>query len=231
MRRRLYQAVFVAAGLTAGATVSGPVFSADLYGNLYDTPAVYDATPLPDQDVFEGWWLGGTVGGASVSYDQAPVSGSISSNGVLGGVVGGYSWQSGPYVIGVEGDFLASDINGSRRFNGGINKVSPNIVSMADLRLRAGYAVTPRVLLFGTFGGAWANANLPIAGPGGGIRETTFFGWSAGAGAEVALNPNWSTRFDYQFTDFDSKTISYQGGKQTFDPDANTFRGSLIYRF
>ena len=162
---------------------------------------------------------------------KAPASGSVSSDGVLGGVVGGYSWQSGPYVIGVEGDFLASDISGSRHFNGGLNQVSPSIDTMADLRLRAGYAVTPRVLLFGTFGGAWANVDLPIIGPGGGIRETTFFGWSAGAGAELALNPNWSARIDYQFTDFDSETVSYPGGKQTFDPDANSFRGSIIYRF
>ncbi len=225
MRRRLHQAV--AAVLAAGAVVSSPALSAD----LYDSSPAYDAASIPSQDVFEGWWLGGTIGGASVSYDFAPASGSVSSDGVLGGVVGGYSWQSGPYVIGVEGDFLASDISGSRHFNGGLNQVSPSIDTMADLRLRAGYAVTPRVLLFGTFGGAWANVDLPIIGPGGGIRETTFFGWSAGAGAELALNPNWSARIDYQFTDFDSETVSYPGGKQTFDPDANSFRGSIIYRF
>jgi outer membrane immunogenic protein len=211
--------------LTAGATASSPAFSAD----LYDTPQIYDAPPIADQDLFEGWWLGGTIGGASVSYDFAP--GSVSSDGVLGGIVGGYSWQHGPFVVGVEGDFLASDVSGSRHFNGGLNQVNPSIDTMADLRMRAGYTITPRVLLFGTFGGAWADANLPITGPGGGIRERTFFGWSAGAGAEVALNPNWSARFDYQFTDFESETVSYPGGKQTFDPDANTFRGSVIYRF
>lgn len=172
MRRRLYQAMFVAAVLTAGATASSPVLSAD----LYDTSPIYDATPVPPQNVFEGWWLGGTIGGATVSFDDPPVSGTVSSNGVLGGVVGGYSWQSGPYVLGVEGDFLATDISGSRHFNAGRNQVSPSINSMADIRLRAGYAVTPRVLLFGTFGGAWANVDLPITGPGGGIRETSFFG-------------------------------------------------------
>jgi opacity protein-like surface antigen len=52
-----------------------------------------------------------------------------------------------------------------------------------------------------------------------------------GGGAEVALNPNWSARFDYQFTDFDSETVNYPGGPIEFDPDASTYRGSLIYRF
>jgi opacity protein-like surface antigen len=57
------------------------------------------------------------------------------------------------------------------------------------------------------------------------------FGWSVGGGAEVALSPNWSARFDYQFTDFDSEKLNYPGGQIDFDPDANTYRGSLNYRF
>ncbi len=224
MRTRLHQVVAVAAVLTAGATVSSPAFSADLY-------APYDATPVvPSQDVFEGWYLGGTIGGASVSYDVSPAP-DVSTSGVLGGVIGGYSWQHGPFVVGIEGDFMATDIDGSSKYNGGLNKVSPGIDTMADLRLRAGYAIKENVLLFGTFGGAWANADLPISGPGGGFDEATFFGWSVGGGAEVALNPKWSARFDYQFTDFDSETVSYPGGKEKFDPDANTFRGSVIYHF
>jgi outer membrane immunogenic protein len=228
MRTRWFQAVAVAAVLTAGATVSSPALSADPYG----AAPYYDAAPVPPQDVFEGWYLGGTVGGSWVSYDLAPVSpGSVDSSGVLGGVIGGYSWQRGPFVIGVEGDFMAADISGDNSFNGDLNKVSPGFDTMADVRLRAGYAILPNLLLFGTFGGAWADADLPINGPGGAFRENTFFGWSAGGGAEYAFDQNWSARLDYQFTDFGSETISYPGGKVTYDPDANTFRGSVIYRF
>ena len=159
------------------------------------------------------------------------IGGVDDSNGIVGGVVGGWSWQSGPVVLGVEGDILAADVSGSRHFNGGANQANPNIDTMADLRLRAGYAVTPRVLLFGTFGGAWANADLPVNGFGGGSGSADFFGWSVGGGAEVALNPHWSARFDYQFTNFDSEKVNYPGGSVTYDPDANTYRGSIIYRF
>lgn len=231
MRKRLHAIAAFTGIFTATATASFPALSGDIY-DTYGTQPVYDMTPIPSQDVFEGWWLGGSIGGATVSYDLSPTSpGSVSSSGVLGGVVGGYSWQHGPFVLGVEGDYLVADVSGSRRFNGGLNKVSPAIDSMADIRLRAGYTILPNLLLFGTFGGAWANADLPIGGPGGGFRDTTFFGWSAGGGAEFAFDQNWSARFDYQFTDFDTETISYPGGKQTFDPDQDTFRGSLIYRF
>jgi len=229
MRTRLNRAAVVAAVLAASATASSPALSG---GDIYDTAPVYGMEPVPPQDLFEGWWLGATIGGASVSYDKSPASpGSVSSSGVVGGIVGGYSWQHGPFVVGVEGDFLASDVSGSRGYNDGVNKVSPGFDTVADLRLRAGYTILPSLLLFGTFGGSWADADLPISGPGGAFREATFFGWSVGGGAEYAFDQNWSGRFDYQFTDFDAETISYPGGKETFDPDSNTFRGSVIYRF
>ncbi len=173
MRTRLYQAVAFAAVLSASATVSSPVLSADLPPP--PLPPAY-AEPLPPENVFEGWYLGGTIGGATVSYDFSQANGSIDSNGILGGAIGGWSWQSGPVVIGLEGDILGADISGSRHFNAGANLASPDIGTMADLRLRAGYAITPRVLVFGTFGGAWANADLPITGPGGGGGSADVFG-------------------------------------------------------
>jgi outer membrane immunogenic protein len=228
MRTRLNQAWTLVAVLSASAAASSPASAADLPPP--PLPPIYEEA-LPPQDVFEGWWLGGTIGGATVNYDLAPAGGTADTSGVLGGVVGGYSWQSGPFVLGVEGDIMAADISGSRHFNSGLNRVSPSIDAMADLRLRAGVAVRPQVLLFATFGGAWANADLPVTGPGGGSGSADFFGWSGGGGAEVALSPNWSARFDYQFTDFNTETVNYGGGKLDFDPDASTYRGSLIYRF
>jgi hypothetical protein len=38
---------------------------------------------------------------------------AIDSRGVLGGITGGYNWQNGPIVIGLEGDVLGADISGS----------------------------------------------------------------------------------------------------------------------
>ncbi len=228
MRKPLTGAAALAVFLLTGTTVALSQTAGDPYGS--QAPVFYDSGPLQDQNLFEGWWLGGTLGGATVNYDFSPGK-TVDTSGLLGGVIGGYSWQSGPFVIGAEGDLLAADIDGSRRFNAGANRVSPSIEMMAGIRLRAGYTITPDILLFGTFGGAWADADLPVTGPGGASRSATFFGWSAGGGAEWAISPQWHARFDYQFTDFDSETVRYPGGRATFDPDANTYRGSLIYRF
>ena len=134
MHTRLHQVLGFVAVLTASATASSPVLSADLPPAAL--PPAY-AEPLPPQDVFEGWYLGGTIGGATVSYDFAPAGGTADTSGVLGGVVGGYSWQSGPFVLGVEGDIMAADIDGRQSLNSGYNQVNPSIDTMADLRLRA----------------------------------------------------------------------------------------------
>jgi len=182
-------------------------------------------------NLFAGWWIGGTLGGAAANFDFSQSSTSIDSSGVLGGITGGWNWQNGPIVIGFEGDALAAGISGSGRFNNGTNVANPDIHAMTDLRLRAGVTVVPQVLLFVTGGGAWADVDLPVSGPGGGSGSGSFFGWSVGGGAEVAFTRNWSARFDYQFTNFDSDTVSYPGADVKYDPDVSTYRGSLIYRF
>ena len=230
MRTRFDQAVALAAVLTASAAVSSPVLGADVI-NQGPAPLLYETPPSASPDLFAGWWIGGTLGGATANFDFSRSSDTIDGSGVLGGVTGGYNWQNGPIVIGLEGDVLGAGISGSGRFNSGANVANPNIDAMADLRLRAGVTVVPQVLLFVTGGGAWADVDLPVNGSAGGSGSGSFFGWSVGGGAEVAFTRNWSARFDYQFTDFDSDTVSYPGGDVKYDPDVSTYRGSLIYRF
>ena len=229
MHMRFDRVVALAVVLVAGATAASPVLSADMLPA--GPPIVYDAGPPPPMELFAGWWLGATLGGGTSTIDFSDAKDNIAGSGILGGVIGGWNWQNGPIVIGLEGDVIAADINGSRKFNGGTNIASPSIDTMADLRLRAGVAVTPNLLLFATAGGSWADMNLPITGPGGASRDGTFFGWNVGGGAEVAFNQNWSARFDYQFTDFDTDSVSYPGGDVKYDPDVSTYRGSFIYHF
>ena len=118
--------------------------------------------------------------GATGNFDFSQSSTAIELSGVLGGIAGGYNWQNGPIVIGLEGDVLGAGISGSGRFNNGANVANPDIDAMANLRLRAGLTVVPQVMLFVTGGGAWADVDLPVSGPGGGSGNRSFFGWSVG---------------------------------------------------
>lgn len=228
MRTGLHRAIALSATLAICTTASLPAAAQD-YG-LYDSGSYFGSSALQSDTTFEGWWLGATIGGSTVSYSTSP--GSVDSDGFIGGVIGGFSWQSGPFVIGLEGNYMGADINGGGSINDGLNKAKIGFDNLADLRMRLGYTFTPNLLLFGTLGGAWAGADVYMSGPGGGFRETSFTGWSAGGGAEYAFEKDWSLRFDYQFTDFGEESVKFQGGKkQTFDPDSNSFRGSVIYRF
>ena len=181
MRTRLIKAVAFAATLTASAAASSAVLAADLYGGAPPQPAYALSAPV-EQTLFAGWWIGGTLGGGTSTFDFSASTTNIVTSGVLGGVTGGWNWQNGPIVIGLEGEVVAADINGRRRFNRGRNVAKPSIDTMANLRLRAGVAVTPHLLLFATAGGAWADMDLPVGGPLGGSGDGTF---SAGASAAV----------------------------------------------
>lgn len=229
MRARLNLAVAFAAALVTSAAASYPALSADLLNTAPPPPAYMP--PPPPANLFAGWWIGGTGAAAFANYDFSLGRDRINTSGAMGGGIAGWNWQSGRIVLGVEGDILGGDVSGSRRFDGGANIARPDIDAMADLRLRAGVTIMPQLLLFATGGGSWADADLPVAGIGGGSRSDSFWGWSVGGGAEVALNPNWHARFDYQFTDFDAETVHYPGGEVSYNPDMSTYRGSLIYQF
>jgi outer membrane immunogenic protein len=94
----------------------------------------------------------------------------------------------------------------------------------ASARLRVGGLVTPSILLYGTGGLALGSVDSAFSYSattvynevgGGSITHTTFgtgswndlrLGWTAGAGVEAALAPNWKVRAEYRFTDFGSST-------------------------
>ncbi|MEG6510159.1 outer membrane beta-barrel protein [Methyloligella sp. 2.7D] len=200
----------------------------------YSDPApLYDPGPSygGGGGMFEGWYLGGTLGGATLNNNFSGRSDDISGGGVLGGIQGGNNWQMGRIVVGVEGDIIFQSTEGSGNFNNGRFKAKSSVGTQGDLRARLGVKLIPQVLVFGTFGGAIADSDLKIKGPVSGSSDGTLFGWSIGGGAEVALNSDWSARFDYQFTDFGSETVSYGNRKDKFDINTNTFRGSLSYHF
>src|ERR1700744_1197536 len=83
--------------IAAGWTVS--VQAADL-PYQYQSRAPYTVNQPLNAYSWAGPYLGANLGYAWGSVDNNPTNPS----GVLGGLQGGYNWQSGPLVFGVEGD-------------------------------------------------------------------------------------------------------------------------------
>lgn len=133
---------------------------------------------------------------SNVSYDET-------AGGFLGGVQAGYNWQSGRAVYGVEADFQGSAVEG---FYTQFNLANTKVGWFGTLRARVGYAPVDRVLVYGTAGLAYGSIRTDLFNGITGSSKTKA-GWTVGAGAEYALDTNWTVRTEYLYTDFGKSTI------------------------
>jgi outer membrane immunogenic protein len=169
---------------------------------------------------------GGYGFGASRFTDgDGDTTGDFDINGwVVGGTVG-YNWQSGRFVLGVEGDIDWSGISGTTAANcsGCVTKND----WLGTARLRLGYAMD-RWLPYVTGGVAFGDIN---GGPAGTSTEA---GWTAGAGVEWALQSNWSAKLEYLYVGLHDGICATpfcdaNGGTIAFH--TNLVRAGLNYRF
>jgi Outer membrane protein beta-barrel domain len=136
-----------------------------------DAPPVSGFLFTVEPMTWTGYYLGG-VGGYGSTHFEMSVPATFApgatpdGDGWVGGVVVGYSQQIGVFVGGLEVDFMAGTIEASKSFPSLVDTNSWNITTnfgtLASLRGRVGLAMGP-VLVYGTAGGAWANAQSDIA--------------------------------------------------------------------
>ena len=165
-------------------------------------------------------WQGPYVG-ANLGYQWGSVSNTgADPNGVMGGIQAGYNWQYGQFVFGGETDLQLSDADD--RFAGW--KFSNPW--FGTLRGRAGYAMN-NILLYGTMGLAYGTLRAQTST---GINESrTSYGWTAGAGMEVALTGNWSARAEYLYVDLNDRAFALDGTNHGIA--SSMLRFGVNYRF
>jgi opacity protein-like surface antigen len=178
---------------------------------LFKTPAVAAS--------WQGFYLGGNAGEGLFNGDAMEMDCFLCASmtthipfAVLG-VQGGYNWQWGATVLGLEADIDWASVNSSRAF--GLSDL-PNgferqkMDAFDSLRARAGLAMD-KSLLYVTAG--------PAIGQ---FKENTFFqgtpiayptsGWqpglAAGAGIAYKLDPQWSIRAEYLHLAFTDKIVN-----------------------
>ncbi|MBI1202125.1 MAG: outer membrane beta-barrel protein [Rhodopseudomonas sp.] len=181
--------------LTLAATAtSGAAMAADIARG----PSPYYSAPA--QGAYYNW--GGAYAGVNVGYQWGSVSNtSTNPSGLEGGLTGGYNWQNGQFVYGVETDLQIS---------GADDTFAPYKFSnpwFGTLRGRGGIAMN-NVLFYGTVGLAYGG----LKGENAGLSESkTEIGWTAGLGAEVGFTPNWSAKLEYLYADLSNRTYSVTG--------------------
>jgi outer membrane immunogenic protein len=191
-------AAVMAVGLTGSAQ------SADL---PYAPRAPYTVNQPLNMYSWAGPYLGGNIGYDWGTVDHNPTRPA----GFVGGVQAGYNWQSGPWVIGIEGDIQAT---------GASDTFAPWKFSnpwFGTLRGRAGYAFS-NVYFYGTGGLAFGE----LSGQTFGLTEShTNAGWTLGVGAEVGLTQNWSAKIEYLYVDLADSNFAITGA-------ANGYRTGLV---
>ena len=148
-----------------------------------------------------------TLTGNTLSTDPTFVGSSQNLNGTNGGFELGYNWQTGNFLIGVEGDIQGS--SQSQTFNyvcGPTCAVSQGteLDWFSTFRGRAGIAVKD-VLFYGTGGVNWTHSDNVFTGRFGGVATpiATFardnVGWTAGGGIEWMFWYGWSAKVEYLY--------------------------------
>jgi outer membrane immunogenic protein len=235
--------VSAAAALSAIVGMSA-ASAADLSAPVY-TKAPVRVDPAYN---WQGFYVGGHVGGiwgrSRVFDDGVLTESGAPTDGVVGGILAGYNWQTGPLVLGVEGDFGWSDAQGH-----GIiippppppPPVVPRGPNSYNLRWdshivgKAGFA-SDRWLIFATGGVAIAGFNfqegaLPPDPPPNSISKT-YAGFSVGGGVEYAFTQNLLGRLQYIYDDFGGKDyVAVDGGTYHVNLTSQTLRGALAWKF
>ena len=197
----------IIAGLGLAAMLATPAAAADL---AYKAPAAYAVAPV---FTWTGFYLGVNAG---YGWGEADYSGDI--DGFLGGIQAGYNYQlSGPFVIGVEADIQYSNIESSVF----------TLDYFGTVRARAGFAVD-QFLLFSTAGFAYGRGSYEVAGL---TNDKTNMGWTVGAGAEYAIDLNWSVKAEYLYVDLGQETYATVGGPIDVGLTSNILRAGVNYRF
>jgi outer membrane immunogenic protein len=193
-----------------------------------------------------GCYVGVNIGGGAAPQTFTDTAGTFAppgadlgnhtSRGVVGGGQLGCDYQTGPFVLGLQGLY---DLSGMKASN-----VQPNLLlwnrsfvqSAGTLTARAGYTVTPTLLGYVKGGGAWVHDLYDVSTPPGTIvlftpgtippgppgavpaapgtivalGRNTVGGWTVGGGLEWAFGGgDWSAFIEYDYMHFGTSQVTY----------------------
>ncbi len=204
--------------------------AADL-GGARKTAYPAPVEPRLDIERWTGFYLGAALSGnaARTGIDGDFGADKAFARGWDASILAGYNWQAGRMVYGLEADIGQGRLKSSR--SNGVDSYTADFDALGSIRARAGYLLSPSFMIYATGGFAYAHSNITLDGV-----ETSkqwFTGWQGGLGTELKLDPRWSLRLEYLYTDFGAKTISgpVSGLTNTFDPTLHTVRAGLTFKF
>jgi outer membrane immunogenic protein len=209
-------------GTTAAVFLTAPAMAADM---------PVKAPPVVVASVFSwsGFYIGGNIGygwgksdftnvtTADISF--FPTGGGLSVNprGVIGGGQVGYNWQSGQWVIGVEGAYSASGMKEDVVTTSWLTPTATVTTTSKFRNIVSGTAkigiAQDRLLAYVVGGYAGANVGLDLVRSPGGLlafpnsafSSERHHGWTIGAGLDYAVTRNVTLGVAYNHHNFGTK--------------------------
>jgi len=217
----------------------GAALAADL-PTYEPAPAAPVAAPTYD-------WTGGYVGlqtgwswaNVETDYNFGPVAGptgsfDVDSDGWTLGARAGWDYQWNWAVLGIQGDINWLDVDGDG--NGGtttvVNGMEANWLASLTGRIGAGIDRFHPYVLGGVSYVDYEHNNSYAPAALADSDDDGDFGWTLGAGLEVAVTDNISVTGEYRHYWFNDKNITYANGSTAkFDTDMDAFTVGVNWRF
>jgi len=187
---------------------------------------------------WDGAYLGLQIGAVAGAFDDSyPFNPLAENDGDLAGsqigVYGGWNVQMDTVVVGIDGDLNYANVQGSET-NPASETLDVNIGWSGSVRGRAGIAAD-NLLFYVAAGLAAAYGELEIT-DGLGLTITTaddlLWGWTLGAGVEVAFDENWVGRLDYRYSDYGSLDYVVPGfGDGSVAVNSHALTLGIAYKF
>lgn len=202
----------LSAAAILSVVLARPAVAADLGKGLKDAPI---APALPAY-TWRGPYIGGHLGGAFRNGSDRFAPGVVidgDDTKFIGGVHGGYNWQPGMYVVGIEGDVSFGD----------------KINYLSSIRGRLGVA-SNKWLVYATGGVAFAEFDTRVIGPGFVAKTNkSKTGYAVGGGLEFKLSSAVSLGAEAIYYGFDKDENQALGFK--IENNATVVRGRLTWHF
>ena len=178
---------------------------------------------------FGGAWSNSSFTNANTGLDWTP-----GSSGFIGGLQGGYNYQMGNLVLGVEADFDWASFDRSTQFSipsAGVVRASADTNWISTVAARVGYG-WDRWLAYAKIGGGWAHNNASVTFPSGAgwSGSNTNSGWLLGGGIEYAFADSWTVKLEYDYLALRDWTASSGPTLVTVNRDIQMIKAGINYR-
>lgn len=214
--------------MAAAAALSTMMMSAPsaLAADLTEPPPPEFRSSVYD---WSGAYIGGLITGVFVDSTYIPIGAAdpnLGGDGIMGGIYGGYNYQMGNFVMGVEGDVQFGSVD-PRNI---IDEVEQDIDFMATLRARLGYA-HDRTMAYVTGGVAFMDSEITL--PAFGESQSEWHtGWTIGAGLEHAWTDAFVGRIEYLYADFGTEDYVFTPGTvRYYADDFHMVRAGAAWKF